>query len=351
MNATRSKQYIEGLKAVTKCVDWTQLKERRILITGATGLIGSAIVDLLMWMNKEEELGATIYAASRNPESVYRRFDPYGEKMGLIAVEYDAMNPVDFSFEVDYIIHAASNASPDAYVEFPVDTMLGNIIGVHEMLEYAKGKDVKRIVYISSSEVYGSREIGGAWIENEYGYVDLLNPRASYSMGKRAAETLCISYVKQYDCPVSIVRPGHIYGPTARNADRRVSSEFMKLALNKRDIVLKSSGTQIRSYCHCLDCATAILTVLVKGGNGVAYNISNRNSIITIYEMAELIAEYSGIHVKYQLPKDCERNAFNPMQNSSLDSNRIEKLGWSGVFDAKKGLEHTIDVLRELNND
>lgn len=348
MSICMSGRYQLGLQKAAQVIDKEYLQNRSILITGATGLIGSAIVDLLLWMNKHYALGVLVYAASRDISKVYDRFKPFSAEDGLFAIKYDALQKICFDFHVDYIIHAASNANPEEYITYPVDTMLGNIIGIRELLEYAKCIGAKKTIYVSSSEVYGIRSGTTAIKENEYGYVNLLNSRSSYAMGKRATETLCISYAKQYGCNVSIVRPGHIYGPTAQNTDHRVVSEFARLVAQEKDIVLKSEGTQIRSYCHCLDCATAILTVLNKGKPAEAYNISNKDSVITIRQMAELLASYGKVKLLFDLPTKSEREAFNPMENSSLDSERLEQLGWYGVFDPEEGFENTVTAMKEI---
>ena len=178
--------------------------------------------------------------------------------------------------------------------------------------------------------------------------MDILAVRSAYPMGKRAAETLCVGYASQYGVDVSIVRPGHIYGPTAQNSDNRVSSAFARQAAKGENIVMKSAGTQMRSYCHCIDCATATLAVLTRGQSGQAYNISNKNSIITIRQMAEMIARHASVELIMDLPSDAEKAAFNPMDNSSLNSEKLESLGWQGQFDAETGFDHTIRTLKEL---
>ena len=145
-----------------------------------------------------------------------------------------------------------------------------------------------------------------------------------------------------------IVRPGHIYGPTANESDNRVSSMWPFAVAKGEDIIMKSEGLQIRSYCYCLDCASAIITVLLRGRSATAYNISNPDSIISIRELAEQLAESADVNLRIELPTKEERKSFNPMSNSSLDSTELIKIGWKGLFDAKKGLSHTVSILKEL---
>lgn len=346
MNIWNSKTYREDIFNVLPQLDTEALNEKSILITGASGLIGSAIVDLLIGCNLKKMAKITIYAAGRNPEKISHRFS-HGLNAGLIPVAYDATQDIHFDFKVDYIIHGASNASPDKYVSEPVDTMLANVTGVNNLLRYAANIHAKKVVYISSSEVYGKLAHGNPLLETEYGNVDILSVRSAYPMGKRAAETLCISYASQFGVDVSIVRPGHIYGPTALVSDNRVSSLFARQAAEGKSLVMKSAGTQIRSYCHCIDCATAVLTVLTRGKNMQAYNISNKNSVVTIRQMAEILAQHGGVELIMDLPTDAEKVAFNPMDNSSLNAQKLEELGWQGRFDAEFGFAHTIWVLKQ----
>lgn len=346
MSICTNRLFREIVETAARSVDTQALKHGSVLITGSTGLIGSAIVDLLLWKNRNEDADIRIYAASRSLERVSARFEGYSERDGLIGTAYDAREPGHFAFHSDFIIHAASNSTPDAYVRYPVDTIISNVLGIHELLMYALAQGTRKTVYVSSSEVYGMKPHALPIREDEYGTTDILNVRASYPVGKQAAETLCASYAHQYGCDVSIVRPGHIYGPTATASDQRVSSLFARLAAEGRDIVMKSPGQQLRSYCHCLDCATAILTVLMKGHAGEAYNISNSRSIITIRQMAEIVARCGQVSIRSEYPSEQERAAFNPMNNSSLNSEKLEALGWKGIYDADEGLRTTVEILR-----
>ena len=223
--------------------------------------------------------------------------------------------------------------------------MLGNFLGTKILLDYAKEQETKRFLYISSSEVYGRKEGNLPYKEDEYGYIDLLNPRSSYSIGKCAAETLCVSYTAEYGVVSVIVRPGHIYGPTASSDDNRVSSAWAYAAAKGEDIVMKSDGAQIRSYCYCLDCASAILKVLLQGEPSRAYNISNPDSVITIRQMAEILANSAKVNLEMEVPDEIDRRMSNPMQNSSLLSDDLLSLGWKYCFDAEDGFAHTIRIL------
>ena len=348
MDIWSSVTYRNSIKRSLDMIDTQPLQGKSILITGASGLIGSAIVDLLICSNLILNTNLTIYAAGRSVNKISERF-AHGLDYGIIPVEYDATKDISFDFAVDYIIHGASNASPDKYVTEPVDTMLANILGVSNLLKYAKKCGARKTVYISSSEVYGIITHGKPLREDEYGKVDILGNRASYPMGKRAAESICISYANQYGLDVSIVRPGHIYGPTAQKSDKRISSDFAYRAAAGESLVMKSAGTQIRSYCHCIDCATAILAVLLKGKCKEAYNISNPDSVITIRQMAEIIADCAGVELIMDLPSNADKIAFNPMNNSSLDSKKLEQLGWSGMRNPRQGFSEVIQILKEVN--
>ena len=322
---------------------------KSILITGAAGLICSSVVDILFRFNDTHKNAIQIFAAGRWIEEMSARFGDLINRPDFHFVSYDASktdNKIDIS--ADYIIHGASNAFPDMIVKEPVETMLSNFLGMKYLLDYSKEHGTQRILYISSSEVYGKKEDKEPFREGQYGYIDLLNARNSYSVGKRAAETLCASYAAEYGVSSVIVRPGHIYGPTASPHDNRVSSAWAYSAARGEDIVMKSDGAQIRSYCYCLDCAAAMLKVLLSGENGQAYNISNPYSIISIKQLAEILADAGDVKLRIELPTDDEKKGFNPMTNSSLDSKNLLSIGWNGFFDAQKGLKHTVEILRSI---
>lgn len=337
-------KYFEELHKASLSIDLSPMNGKSIVITGGSGLILSSLVDILCYYNTHSGGNINIYLAARTENEISDRFTEYYGQPWLNFVYYDALKPVDFSFKADYIIHGASNAHPASYATEPVETLLANVTGIKELLDYAKNSGSKRVLYISSSEVYGKKDEARPYKEDDYGFVDILNPRACYPSGKRASETLCSAYTAEYGVETVIVRPGHIYGPTMTDYDSRATAQFTRDVQAGRDIVMKSAGTQLRSYCYSADCATAILTVLLKGKAGEAYNISNKDSIVSIRQIAEEFAHAAGRKVVFESASDAEQKSFNMMDNSSLCSDKLESLGWKAAYNCADGVRETLNI-------
>lgn len=341
--------YWDDIENVLRCIpNLKELYQKSILVTGATGMICSAVTDLLLYLNKEHKAGINIILAGRNADRTKKRFDGFVLERDYHFTYYDAISssaPITEYGDIDYIICGAGNAHPAAYATQPVETILANSIGLNAMLQTAVRQNVKSLLYISSSEVYGNKSEDRPYKENDYGFVDILNPRACYPCSKRLAETLCAAYGKEYGIGTVIVRPGHIYGPTMTASDSRAASQFIRNALDGEPIVMKSAGTQQRSYCYVMDCASAILTALLSGAPGTAYNISNPQSLATIREFAEAAAEAADVEIRFENPSDMEKSGYNLMDNSTLDSEKLEQLGWRGCFDLMTGIRHTLSIL------
>ena len=337
-----TERYFQDLDAVWQSIpDREKLFGKTLAITGATGLIGSSLADLLLRANAVCDAGIRLIFAGRTKERLKERFFPYDADRAFSFLPYDSAKSEEVNLAADYIIHAAASASPSDYARFPVDIMLSNVLGLHVLLRAAAKHLGTRVLYISSSEVYGMHDSSRPFSEGDCGPVDILNPRACYPSSKRCAETLCAAYRAQYQVDTVIARPGHIYGPMCTATDSKASAQFARLAAAGEDIVMKSAGQQIRSYCYALDCASALLTILLRGRSGEAYNISNPQSIVTVRELAQAFASAAGRRVVYEAPTEAESAGFTAMMNSSLNSEKLEGLGWKGLFDLKRGVEST----------
>lgn len=327
----------------------SKLEQHAVFITGGGGLVCSPIIDILIMYNElYSMIPVDLYVAGRDFSRLRKRFSKYSDREYFHYVEYDSTKRNSLNFDTDYIIHGASNSSPDEIQKHSIDTMMDNIGGIYELLSYADKKKVINTTFISSSEVYGIKNDNSAFVENQYGFIDLLNPRSAYSSSKRASETMCACFLYERDVSSTIIRPGHIYGPTGKRSDKHVCSVFSYSAADGKKLIMKSDGTQIRSWCYSLDSAIAILKVLLEGKRGEAYNISDSHSVASIRYLAQTIAEIAGVDLIYESNvSEADKAAFNPMKNSSLDSTKLEKLGWSAEIGLRKGISHTIDIIHE----
>lgn len=317
---------------------WEKLSRANILVTGATGLIGGCLVETLM-MNPKRDYH--IYASGRNEERAKSRFRDFVDNPTFHFVKYDVMQPLQSDARFDYIIHAASNASPNFFAQKPVEVIKSNIDGVAHLMDYGLNHGMKRFLYVSSGEVYGEGD-GRVFTEDYSGYVDCAKPRSCYPSSKRAAETLCMSYAAEYGANVVIARPCHTYGPHFTEQDNRVYAQFIRNVLRGEDIVMKSTGEQFRSWCYVVDCVSALLHILLKGTNGEAYNIADAESNISIRELAETIAATCGKKVVIDIPDADEKRGYNPVMKSVFSTEKLESLGWRPMIQISNGFKHSI---------
>lgn len=325
---------------------YEELQEKKILIAGASGMIGSAIVDTLMFL--AEEMSMEVYALGRNKLKLEKRFTSYLKKDYFHIWEHNIENPISYGEKMDYIIHAASDANPIAYATHPVEVMKANFFGMVNLLEYGRNVGVQRVLYISSGEMYGKTDSKANEFNEDYvGYVDYSDSRSCYPSIKRATEVLCQSYIKEYNMDIVIVRPCHIYGPTMTESDSRAVSAFLRNAVNGEDIVLKSDGSNRRSMCYVLDTVTAILTILLCGRNGQAYNISGEDEDISILELAEIISKLAGCKVVFSIPDAIEKAGFNRVEKATLNSNKIKEIGWKNQTTIYDGVKLTLQILKK----
>ena len=333
--------YAADLDAVLAGAPVEALKDSTVLITGATGLIGACLTDALCRANRKLGLNIRIIALSRNPEQYESRFD------GVEFVACDISRPVVELPKADYIIHAASNAHPMAFSADPVGTMMGNIQGTLNLLEHLRACGGKRLLFLSTGEIYGENpDVTDGFSEDSFGKIDSMNPRACYPESKRAAETLCASYIRQYGVDAVVARLCYIYGPTITGSNSRADAQFLRKALAGEDIVMKSTGSQLRSYCYAADAVSALITVLAKGETGLAYNIANRESVHTIREYAETLAKLAGVNVVFDLPPEAERAGYSTVSRAVQNPARLEGLGWKAQYPLEKGMANMLGILK-----
>lgn len=347
MNLHQSKLYFEDIdRALDHVVDMEALRNKSILVTGATGTIGSFVADALIRYSQKNNADTVIYLGGRNAEKLRHQF---GIQKNVDFLQYDMNAPIGFNVHVDYIIHAAGNAHPAAFNGNPVGTTMGNIESTFRLLEYLRLHEGKRLLYVSSGEVYGQGDVSLDSFDELYsGYLDVLSPRSCYPLSKRMTENLCSSYWKQYGVESVIVRPCHTYGPYVTETDNRAHAQFFRNALDGENIILKSAGTQMRSYNYVADCAAALLSVLIQGISGEAYNLANPHSKLTIAELAKKIAVAGHSRVVFEIPDAVDLANQSPIPKQVLNSAKIEKLGWKPTFDVEEGICHTLNILRGL---
>lgn len=348
MNLYNNGLYCEDVKSSSSLhLPWNQLQNSSLLISGATGLIGSYLIDVLMHKNSEG-LNCKIYAISRDPQKAQKRFSKWigNDLLVLKALDVNKLTNLTDICEINYVLHLASNTHPLQYATDPIGTILTNVIGLKNMLDLAVEKKAKRFLFTSSVEVYGENRGDVELFDEEYcGYIDSNTLRAGYPESKRCGETLCQAYRSQMGLDVIIGRVARSYGPTMSLHDSRAISQFILKGVRKEDIVLKSKGSQLFSYTYVADAASGLLAVLLQGTSGEAYNIADDKSNITLKDLAALIANYSNQKVVFDCPDSIEAAGYSRSNKALLDGSKIKSLGWRPFYSITEGIIRTIDIL------
>lgn len=351
MGLYECEQYLDEVATAAKvALDWNKLQGKNIAISGATGMIGSFLIDVLMYRNKNFNLQVGIYAIGRSKKRLEDRFAPYVGDGNFHSVEWninEACDETQFAEEMHYMIHGASNTHPVAYASDPIGTIAANVIGTDSMLKVAAKKACERFVFLSTVEVYGENKGDTDKFAEDYlGYIDCNTLRAGYPESKRTGETLCQAYRKQMGLSIVIPRLSRVYGPTMLMSDTKALSQFILKGVASEDIVLKSEGTQLFSYSYVADAVTAICKIMFDGVDGEAYNIVSKDSDVQLREVAANIAEYVGRKVIFELPDATERAGYSKATKATLDDTKLKNLGYESAYDIKTGLQHTIDILK-----
>ena len=351
MNLYHNKLYLEDIKCVSRQdLPWEKLHRKSVLITGATGLIGSFLIDVLLNKNASDGLSCTIYALGRNEEKAKRRFSKYYDDHNFKFISYDVRDTFvrDELGTIDYVLHLASNTHPMQYSTDPIGTITTNIIGLQNMLDFAVLHHATRFAFASSNEIYGENRGDVETFDEDYcGYINSNTMRAGYPESKRCGEALCQAYKAQKGLNIVIMRFTRSYGPTMLMSDTKAISQFIKKGIAGEDIVLKSLGTQYYSYQYMADSVSGLLTILLCGENGEAYNIAEEHSDIMLKDLAAIIAEINGKQVVFEIPDEVESAGYSTATKARLDGHKLAKLGWKPKYDIKSGIERTISILCE----
>ncbi|MCH9275495.1 NAD-dependent epimerase/dehydratase family protein [Bifidobacterium amazonense] len=331
-------------------IDWACLRGAHVLVTGATGLIGSLCARTLLERNRSHDAGIIVEALVRDTDKARAVFDGYGERDGLRLVQ-GSLDDVDgMDVPADYIIHAACPTASRFFMSHPVETFAAIVDGTRSMLELARRSRSRSFVYVSSMEVYGMGNaepgVDHPLREENVGYIDPCQVRSCYSEGKRAAENLCVSYASEYGVPVKTVRLAQTFGPGIPRDDVRLFAALARNAVAGQDFVMKTTGESTRMYAYTADAVSAILTVLLGGEDGVSYNVANPSTYSSIRDMADMVYERFGTG-DARVVVDVDPDApYPPQHHLPLDVSRLEALGWRPRVGLEEMYRRLIGYLR-----
>lgn len=337
----------------SEIIDWSRFKDSNVLITGANGMLPSYLVFTFLGLN-EKGINVNVYALVRNRQKAENIFKDALNDEHLHLIVQDVSNRISIGTHLDYIIHAASQASPKYYGVDPVGTINANVLGTINTLELAKSNRVKGYLYFSSGDVNGIVSPDKfPFKESDYGYIDVLNVRSCYAESKRMGENLCVAYHQQYEVPTKIVRIFHTFGPGMTMNDGRVFGDFCKNIVNNEDIVMNSDGSAVRLFCYVADAIVAYIKVLLDGEEARAYNVANLKGESSIYELAKmLVGLYPEKHLKVvrNLQSQTEASKMkSPLVRAIPDCSRIESLGWQPKITLEDGFKRTIESIENDN--
>lgn len=347
--------YAEDLELVSACgADWDVLDGAIVGISGATGMVGTLLVDALMHKVHAGELDVRVVALGRSEARARERLPYFGEACFSFE-EFDVSVPgVRPDAPADVVIHLASTTHPRAYATQPIGTITSNVIGLQNLLEWQlAGADVLdhegRFCFASSVEIYGENRGDVERFGEDYcGQLDCNTLRAGYPEAKRLCEALCQAYIAERGAHVRIPRLPRVFGPTLLASDTKALSQFLHKAVAGEDVVLKSEGTQVFSYLYVADAVSALLWVLTRGEEGVAYNAADERCDVALRDLATCVAEAGGGTVVFDLPDEVERAGYSTATKAMLDGSRLRALGWRAHFGIKDGVARTVEMLRQF---
>lgn len=331
--------------------DWDKLSGRSFLISGASGMIASVLIDAILLRNEAlpSARRCRVLATSRSEEAARQRFARWWDAEEFVFLPHDITQPLpSLPLEPELVIHAASTTHPAQYTGEPINTILSNILGTRHMLDVTARTPGARFLLLSSVEIYGENRGDVDYFDERYcGYLDCNTLRAGYPEAKRVSESLCQAYIKERDMDCVILRLPRCYGPTMKMSDTKALSQFIKKGLAGEDIVLKSEGKQFFSYAFVSDAVLGMLYALSRGELGQAYNLADAGSDITLRELAAAVAGEAGRQVIFQLPSEAERAGYSTATRAVMTDDKLKALGWAARYDIHAGIKLTMEMLRD----
>ena len=350
---------IDGIMIINKIIDedteqiirensgLKELYNTTVMITGASGMVGSYFLYTLVKLNEDYSANIKILPLVRNLDKLKKEII---DKDYVCPVIQDVVDKISYDGDVDYVIHAAGPASPKIMREKPVETNFANTLGAANTLMFSKDHNAKGYLFVSSREIYGDPNEGQKYFteDGRLGFIDPLIPRNGYAEGKKAAENMCVGFKSEYGLNTKIVRLAHTYGPGMSVDDGRVQADFLKNVLNSEDIVLKSDGSSVRTYTYISDAVSAMFRILFDS-NDIVYNVADERNEVSIKQLAEIMVDIypeRGLKLVFDI-EDSENNGYAPFKFGILSTDKIKKeLGWSAKYSVKEGFKRTLEFLQ-----
>ncbi len=348
----KSKIVEEDIKTIAADIssDAYKLSGKTLLITGGAGFLGNYFILALDFLNKHVlDKPCKIISVDNFITGIKYKIE---DNANFKAIKHDVTIPLKIDEDIDYIISAAGIASPRFYRKFKIETIDVGVFGTKNMLELAKEKNVKSILYFSSSEVYGDPDPRFVPTpETYFGNVSSIGPRSNYDESKRLGETLCISYFETHKVPVKIVRPFNVYGPGMRMDDYRVIPNFIANIFNGNPIPVYGEGNHTRTFCYVTDAIAGFFKVLLSGYDGEVFNVGNDKEEITMENLAKLIAGIfdNKVGIKKSEGLNDAYSKADPKRRCP-DLTKIKTmLGYAAKVDMKTGIKRFIRWTAEEN--
>lgn len=344
----RNDFYYEDIQKVSAInYPWEELNNKSVLITGANGLIGSFFVDVIMYKNEHDNLQCHVIAVDKNEREAEKRFSIYRDSDCFEYICFDVAKPFTYPGEIHYMIHAASSTKPGDYTSNPIGIIDTGALGSYYLLQLAKEKKVAKYIFTSSIEVYGQNRGDTEFFTEPYcGYIDCTEVRSSYPETKRLGENLCKAFYVQGGVNTSVLRIPRTFGSAYLEGDTKITSLFFEDACKGRNIVLKSTGTQMFSYCYVGDVVSALFCVLFRGKEAEVYNVAAEDANMMLKDFAQSIADAAGTEVDFQLDENLQKQGYSNVTKALMSNDKIRNLGWEKQFCFADAVKNVLNILK-----